>query len=219
MAQNEIKKVTIIDYQLGNLFSVEQACNTIGLNAKISSKKEDIINADALILPGVGAFIEAMKNLKNLDLISPIKDAVQQNKPIFGICLGQQLLFSESEEFGSGKGLDIIPGRIRKFSKEMTTERIKVPQIAWNKVYQFQKSWKDTALCELKDGEYMYFVHSYFVSPETEDSILTKTNYCGVEYCSAIQKNNIFATQFHPEKSSTKGISIYRNWGLKNQLL
>ena len=220
MENNNSKKVIIIDYQLGNLFSVQQACKAVGLNASISSLKSEINSADALILPGVGAFIEAMNNLKNLDLIDSIKEKVNvQKTPLFGICLGQQLLFTESEEFGSGKGLDLIPGFIKKFSKDLTTEKIKVPQIGWNQIYKNKMGWENTALRDLNERDFMYFVHSYFVKPNSEDVILTKTNYCEIEFCSSIQKDNIFATQFHPEKSSTKGLSIYKNWGLLNNLL
>jgi len=217
MSQN--KKVTIIDYQLGNLFSVKQACDTIGISATISSDSKDIEEADAIILPGVGAFIEAMNNLDKLDLVNPIKDYVGAGKPIFGICLGLQLLFSESEEFGSGKGLDIIPGLIKKFPAIKNGKKIKVPQIAWNQVYEDKKSLANSPLKDLTAREFMYFVHSYYVEPLEESSVLTKTNYEGLEYCSSIIENNIFATQFHPEKSSEKGLSIYKNWAISNRLL
>jgi glutamine amidotransferase len=217
MSQN--KKVTIIDYQLGNLFSVKQACDTIGISATISSDSKDIEEADAIILPGVGAFIEAMNNLDKLDLVNPIKDYVGAGKPIFGICLGLQLLFSQSEEFGSGKGLDIIPGLIKKFPAMKNGKKIKVPQIAWNQVYEDKKSLANSPLKDLTAREFMYFVHSYYVEPLEESCVLTKTNYEGLEYCSSIIENNIFATQFHPEKSSEKGLSIYKNWAISNRLL
>lgn len=217
---NNIKKnVVIIDYQLGNLFSVKQACDTVGINAKISSKRDDIINADALILPGVGAFIEAMNNLKKLGLDTAIKDKVNNGSPLFGICLGQQLLFTESEEFGAGNGLDLIPGVIKRFPKKLEDRRIKVPHIAWNTIYPSGQKWDDTPLFELDKNEFMYFIHSYYVKPTIDTCILTKTNYDGVEFCSSILYKNIFATQFHPEKSADKGISIYRNWALINNLL
>lgn len=212
------KSVVIIDYQLGNLFSVKQACDTVGINARISSSKQDVVMADALILPGVGAFNEAMKNLKNLDLILPIKEKVRAGTPIFGICLGQQLLFTESEEFGVGGGLDLIPGLIKKFPNESNERKIKVPQISWNTIYQSALSWSDSPLKEIKNHEFMYFVHSYYVKPETNAFILANTNYEEVEYCSSVMKDNIFATQFHPEKSATKGLSIYNNWAWLNNL-
>lgn len=213
------KNVVIIDYQLGNLFSVKQACDTVGIHAKISSKREDVLNADALILPGVGAFIEAMNNLKILGLDSAIKDKVNNGIPLFGICLGQQLLFTESEEFGAGNGLDLIPGIIKKFPVLLEGQKIKVPHIAWNTIYPNGHKWDDTPLFELDKNEFMYFIHSYYVMPTIDTCILTKTNYNGVEFCSAIRYKNIFATQFHPEKSANKGISIYRNWALINNLL
>lgn len=213
------KNVIIIDYNLGNLFSVKQACDTIGINARISSDKQDIINADALILPGVGAFIEAMHNLEELDLVDAIKDQVNAGKPLFGVCLGLQLLFSSSEEFGSGKGLDLIPGIIRKFPAAYNDKKIKVPQIAWNKIYSYKQGWEKSPLFNVPENEFMYFVHSYYVDPAEESCILTNTNYEGLEYCSGILKDNIFATQFHPEKSAEKGISIYKNWATINNLI
>lgn len=213
------KKVVIIDYNLGNLFSVKQACDTVGMNAKVSSNKEDIDEADALILPGVGAFIEAMQNLEALDIVNVIKDNVKNGKPIFGVCLGLQLLFTKSEEFGSGEGLNLISGTIRKFPSAVEEKKIRVPQIAWNKIYRKDQSWNKTALKDLQQNEFMYFVHSYYVDPEHDSCILTQTNYEGVEYCSAISQDNIFATQFHPEKSAEKGISIYKNWAILNNLI
>ncbi|MBW3546206.1 MAG: imidazole glycerol phosphate synthase subunit HisH [Bacteroidetes bacterium] len=215
------KKVLILDYHLGNLFSVKQACDHVGIHADITSDKNLIEKADAFILPGVGAFIEAMKNLEHLDLIAPLKDAVKAGKPLFGICLGQQLLFTESEEFGARKGLDFISGSIRKFSKgNQAGERIKVPQIGWNKIYKGQNDWLNTPLQDIEEDDYMYFVHSYFVQADNKENILSLTNYEGIEYCSGVIKSNkIVATQFHPEKSGAKGLSIYKNWALQHNLI
>ncbi len=213
------EKIVIIDYQLGNLFSVKQACDTVGMNAIISSKKDDIINANALVLPGVGAFKEAMNNLNNLDLIDSIKKKVKSGTPLLGICLGLQLLFSESEEFGSTKGLDLISGKIKKFSSDKDGKKIKVPHIAWNQVYSKDQSWHETPLRNLREYEFMYFVHSYYVQPDNVDCILTNTDYSGIEFCSSVIQNNIFATQFHPEKSAEIGLSIYKNWSLMNDLI
>lgn len=216
---NGKRNVIIIDYQLGNLFSVKQACDTVGINAEISSDRTQVLNAEALILPGVGAFIEAMNNLKKMGLDTAIREKVLNGTPIFGICLGQQLLFTESEEFGAGKGLDLIDGLIKRFPEKIEERKLKVPQIAWNTVYKYHQDWNNTALSEIKNNEFMYFIHSYFVKPVDESCILTKTNYDGVEFCSSILKDNIFATQFHPEKSANKGISIYKKWALINNLL
>ena len=219
MSNIDKKNVVIIDYKLGNLFSVQQACEAVGLNAKISSNKEDVINADALILPGVGAFLIAMTNLKELGLAEAIIEKVNNNTPLFGICLGLQLLFSESEEFGAGKGLDLISGVIKKLPDNLENRKIKVPHISWNTIYKFEQNWSKTPLRDLINDDFMYFIHSYYDMPSDNACILTKTNYDGIEFCSAVTKNNIFATQFHPEKSADKGISIYKNWALINNLL
>ena len=216
---NNLKKVVIIDYQLGNLFSVKQACDSVGMNALISSKSEDILNADALILPGVGAFIEAMNNLKKFELDGAIQNKVTRGTPIFGICLGQQLLFTESEEFGAGKGLDLISGIIKRFPETIDERKVKVPHIAWNTIFKLNQEWDISPLSDLNNNEFMYFIHSYYVKPSNDACVLTLTNYDGIEFCSSILKNNIFATQFHPEKSADKGISIYKNWALINNLL
>lgn len=210
------KKIVIIDYGLGNLFSVKHACDCFGENTIISSEKDDVINADGLILPGVGAFGEAMRNLDRLDLVNPIKEFIQTGKPFLGVCLGMQLLFSESEEFGSTQGLGIINGVVKKFPPSSARgNQLKVPQIAWNQIYKHNATsslWNKSPLKGTKDGEYMYFVHSFFGTPESESNILTTTHYEDFEYCSGVVKNNVYATQFHPEKSGGHGIKIYQNW-------
>ena len=208
----ETGKVVIIDYQLGNLFSVQQACIHIGLIPEITNDKETIINAKAIILPGVGAFGNAMKNLEKFDLVMPLKELAASRKPIFGICLGMQLLFEESEEFGKNKGLGIIAGTIRSFPINYEGKKIKVPHIGWNTIYNNNREWKGTPLEKTKQNEFMYFVHSYYAQPSKIDSILTFTDYCNINYCSSIISENVFATQFHPEKSSLKGLEIYREW-------
>lgn len=215
------KKVVILDYQLGNLFSVKQACKKVGLNAIISSEKSDILEADAVILPGVGAFMEAMSNMRALDIIEPLTDFVAGGKPLFGICLGQQLLFTESEEFGIERGLNFISGSIRKFPMQnKKQERIKVPQIGWNQIRTSGNDWHNTPLQDVQDGEYMYFVHSYYVVPEHSENISSVTNYEGLNYSSSVIKSpNIFACQFHPEKSGEIGVNIYKRWAKLNNLI
>lgn len=209
------KKVAIIDYQLGNLFSVEHACEVVGLSPVITSDKDQIISADGLILPGVGAFGNAINNLRRLDLIRPIKDCAVSGKPLLGICLGMQLLLTESEEFGNYGGLDIISGSTKKFETKSINKRIKVPHIGWNKIFRLkeaQSKWNDTPLRGRNNGEYMYFVHSYFAVPNSTTEVLSITDYEGIEYCSSMKKKNVFATQFHPEKSGLNGLKIYQNW-------
>lgn len=215
------KKVVIIDYQLGNLFSVNQALVNIGIAPDISSDPEKIKTADAIVLPGVGAFGDAMDNLNRLGLSEPIKKFVAEGKPFLGICLGLQLLFTESEEFGASKGLDIVPGIVKRFSnKDNNGDLVKVPQIAWNTIQRpASVSWDNTPLFDIEDGEDMYFVHSYYVLPNKNSCVLTNTQYGGITYVSGIFQNNIFACQFHPEKSATEGIKIYKNWAVQNSLI
>lgn len=210
--------ITIIDYQISNLFSVKHACDHLGLQAEISSDKQKLLESDAAILPGVGAFGDAMRNLKTLDLIGPVKEFIASGKPFMGICLGLQLLFSESEEFGQHKGLNIIPGKVTKFSAKNTLGKIvKIPQIGWNQIYEQEKGkWEYSPLAATANHECMYFVHSYYVSPSDKKVVLSLTEYQGIEYCSSIFYKNIFASQFHPEKSGKEGVKIYHDW-LKTQ--
>lgn len=209
--------VIIIDYGMGNLFSVKLACEKVGMSAKISSSAKEIMNADGIILPGVGAFGDAMDNLIRSDLISPIKNYINTNKPFMGICLGLQLLLTESEEFGLHKGLDIIPGRVVRFPEKNKDKVIlKVPQVGWNQISWVKEinenKWLDSPLKGVADGEYMYFVHSYHAVPANNEYVLSVSNYGGFTYTSSLQKGQIFACQFHPEKSGNKGLYIYKNW-------
>lgn len=204
-------RVAIIDYKMGNMFSVKNAFEKIGVMAEITDDVNYIINADALVLPGVGAFRSAMKHLEENNLVDIIKAFIETGKPFIGICLGLQLLFDESEEFGSTKGIGIIRGKVQRFPDEINGRKIKVPQIEWNQIKRKSIDWKDTELKNIIEGEYMYFVHSYYVIPEDDSIILTTSNYEGIEYCSAIKKDNIVAFQFHPEKSGHKGLQIYEN--------
>lgn len=207
-----MKKILIIDYNAGNLFSVVHACKKIGLEPFVSSNKNDFKKADAAILPGVGAFAEAMKSLQELDLVHSIKDFIKEGKQFMGICLGLQLLFTESNEFEKTEGLDIIKGEIKKFPTNTDSETFKVPHVGWNRIIMNNKIFKKSPLKDIKDKEYMYFVHSYYAKAIENDLILTKTQYAEVEFTSSILKDNIFATQFHPEKSGEAGLSIYKNW-------
>ena len=215
-----MKKIIIIDYKLGNLFSVKQACNSIGLNTKISSIREDILNADGLILPGVGAFNEAMYNLGSMGIIDAIKQRVKVDKiPLFGICLGMQLLFSESEEFKSSLGLNLIQGSIKRIPKNYKGIKMTVPHIAWNIIHKENIDWKYSPFSNLSNQQYMYFIHSYYAKPNKDSYILSTTKYNDFTFCSAIIKNNIFATQFHPEKSGKKGLNIYKKWAISNNVI
>lgn len=208
------KKVVIIDYNLGNLFSVQQACRHLGADAIITSDKQELLAADYAILPGVGAFGDAMETLHQLDLVSPIHDFIQSGKPFMGVCLGLQLLFSESEEFGNHKGLNVIEGITRRFPPKGTEgEILKVPQIEWNQISHYNgNSWDNSPLRDCSEGEFMYFVHSYYVLPANNEFILSTTTYGGLTYCSSVGHKNVFACQFHPERSAEHGLKIYRSF-------
>lgn len=204
-----MKKVSIIDFDGGNLFSVIQACKHVGIEATVTNDFNEIKTSDGLILPGVGSFPHAMKILNSKKLVTPIKDFIKSNKPFMGICLGFQLLFSKSSEFENCDGLDIIKGTVNKFN--FNNKKCKVPQIGWNKIYS-ESNWLDSPLNKIVNDEYMYFVHSYFVDPLNKNEVLSYTKYENFKYCSSIKKNNIFATQFHPEKSGLEGLKIYKEW-------
>lgn len=207
-------KVAIIDYQMSNLFSVEHACEHVGLQPKVTSKKSELFNADAAILPGVGAFGDAMKNLDRLDLSQAIHTFIASGKPLLGVCLGLQLLFQKSEEFGTHMGLGIVEGTVEKFPATTADgKKIRVPQIGWNTIFQPPGVlWAHTPLRRLPSNSFMYFVHSYYVVPKNPKIITSITEYEGTSYCSSIQQGNIFACQFHPEKSGTDGIKMYEDW-------
>lgn len=205
------KKIAIIDYSLGNLFSVEQALKQCGADVFISNDPDRILAANAIVLPGVGAFAEAMKYLKSNKLDIAIKESVAKGNPFLGICLGMQLLFNSSEEFGATEGLGLIEGEIKKFVRH--EEKLHVPQVGWNTIHEpVTAAWKNSPFCDLKDKDYMYFVHSFYAKPKHNADMLSQTTYGGITYCSSVKKNNIMATQFHPEKSGEKGLSIYKNW-------
>ena len=206
---NSSKNIVIIDYEMSNLFSVVRACQKVGFNPVVTNDHKMIKKADAIILPGVGAFSQAMKNLIKLDLINPILNHVKMGKPIMGVCLGMQLFFEKSQEFGNHPGLGLIKGDVIKFRKNSKFD--KVPQIGWNRI-KFKKDKENKFFNGLSSINYMYFVHSFYVVPTNKKVVFSTTDYNGVEYCSSILKDNIFATQFHPEKSGELGLLIYKNW-------
>lgn len=206
--------VAIIDYGMGNLFSICKVCQHVDLDAIVTFDKEVIEKSSGIILPGVGAFGDAIENLRKLDLISVLRDAIKANKPFLGICLGMQLLMTESEEFGIHKGLNIIKGKVIKFPmRNIHNEQIKVPNIGWNKIiFDRPLSIMSRILKNVESEEFMYFVHSYYIQPFLDEHVLTMTNYCGVDYCSGLARGNLYAFQFHPEKSGIHGIEIYKNF-------
>lgn len=208
------KKVVIIDYGHGNLYSINQACKHLGYNPIISSSEEDIINADSLILPGVGAFKVAMDELNNKNLIQPIKEFVKKGNYLMGVCLGMQLLFDSSEEFGKNEGLGLVEGEIKKFPSTYDNKKIRIPQIGWNNIFEEHNinKWENSPLKEITKNDYLYFIHSYYATTKNSKFVLSYSDYEGIKYCSSVQKENVFGFQFHPEKSGEKGLTIYKNF-------
>ncbi len=201
-------KVAIVNYGAGNIFSVEQACRKVGFECIISSDPDVIRSADAIILPGVGAFGDAMKRLDERGLVTELATFVDSGRPLLGICLGMQLLYSTGEEFGLHQGLDLIKGKVRRFPDSVPG--YKIPQIQWNAV-NFHED-KSRLFAGLPSGEPMYFLHSYYAAPDGTDYFQATANYAGIEYCCALEEANIFAVQFHPEKSGEQGLEIFRNF-------
>ena len=196
--------IAIVDYKMGNLASVRKALEYMHRECIITSNPTVIAGADALILPGVGAYAPAMQALKEKGLDTAVKDFASSGKSVLGICLGMQLLLSESEEGavdGNIKGLGLIPGTVKKFPADKTVDQgLKVPQMGWNKLTDVKGSL-------LRDGDYVYFVHSFYCDPEEKEDAAAYTEY-GIKYACALEHGNIFATQFHPEKSGEAGLQI-----------
>jgi len=208
------KSIAIVDYGLGNLFSIKNACEFSGLAATITSSAYDLEKASAVILPGVGAFGEAMRHLKKLDLVIPLRDLAASGKPLVGICLGMQLLMSESREFGANKGLEIIQGEVLPFNEKLSLSDFKVPHIGWNCIYHenddARSKWCNSLLCNVPENAMMYFVHSYYCEPYQPEVVLSKTRYGGITFCSSFSSGNVHAFQFHPERSGREGLLIYK---------
>ena len=207
-------KVAILQYNAGNTQSVIYALQRLGVEPIVTDDKELLLSSDKIIIPGVGEASSAMKYLKEKQLDKLI---IEFKQPTLGICLGLQLLFEESEEFGANKGLGLVKGVVKKFPNHFgDNNNIKVPQICWNTIAKPDNVnadfWENMPLSDIPEHSFMYFVHSFFVAPTEKQDIATETTYENIKYCSAIKKNNIFATQFHPEKSAKLGLQLYKNW-------
>jgi glutamine amidotransferase len=195
--------IAVVDYGRGNLGSVEKAFDRLGMPAIITEDPAVVADAEALVLPGDGAFHDAMGRLQALNLVGPLRDCLDSGRPFLGICLGYQLLFSESEEFGEGKGLDVIPGAVRRFPSGL-----KVPHMGWNQV----EHRGDLVLFDgIPSGADFYFVHSYYPDV-SEPSLAVATCTYGITFAAAIGRGALFATQFHPEKSQRWGIRLLENF-------
>lgn len=205
-----MKEIAIIDYGRGNVRSVQKGFELVGYKAVITRDKTRIKEARAIVLPGVGAFRDCMENLERFALIDPILESIKCGKPFLGICLGLQLLFSESEEFGTSQGLNIFQGKVQAFPSNTPAMReLKIPHMGWNTIRIRRPS---LLFLEIPDDSYFYFVHSFYVNPEDLELVCTETEY-GITFVSSIQKGNVFGTQFHPEKSQTLGLQILKNFG------
>jgi glutamine amidotransferase len=196
--------IAIVDYGMGNLKSVEKGFKKVGIDAIVTSSPGIVDNAEAVVLPGVGAFRDCIKNLTDLSLTEAVITSINKGKPFLGICLGLQVLFSESEEFGTCKGLDIFRGKVVRFQ-----QGLKVPHMGWNTVSIVNRP---PILSGIEDNAYFYFVHSFYVVPEDEQIIATTTDY-GATFTSMVWKDNVFATQFHPEKSQGLGLKVLAGFG------
>ncbi|MFC1593701.1 imidazole glycerol phosphate synthase subunit HisH [Candidatus Omnitrophota bacterium] len=197
--------ISIVDYGTGNLRSVQKALEAVGATTEITSDCAQIQAADKLVVPGVGAFGQAMQKLTDMKLVPVIKEFIASNRPFLGICLGLQLLFQKSEENTSLKGLSVFPGKVRRFRK------LKVPHMGWNQIKIADSKKNDPIFKGLDDKVNVYFCHSYYIEPKDTSVVATTTDY-GVAFTSMIADNNIWAMQFHPEKSQTVGLQILKNF-------
>jgi glutamine amidotransferase len=204
--------VAIIDYGMGNLYSVHHACRTVGLDATVTERGAEILSADAVILPGVGAFGSAMSNLRRKGLASVLREVADGGTPLVGICLGMQLMMSESSEFGCHTGLGFVPGRVVRLHEPREGDRVlKVPHVGWRRVRQGKPWERGSLLAGLGDGQFMYFVHSFHCVPDDAGVIEAVADYGDTRFCAGIRRDNLTGFQFHPERSGAAGLAVYRN--------
>ncbi len=197
--------ITIVDYQMGNLRSVQKAIEKVGGEARISSDPTEIATAEKLVLPGVGAFGDAMAEIRRRDLANPIQDFIASGRPFLGICLGLQLLFERGYEHGEHEGLGVLAGDVVRFD---LPHSFKVPHMGWNTVSKRQQA---PILADTEEGSHFYFVHSYYVRPSDPSIVALQCNY-GIDFCAMVWKENLYATQFHPEKSQANGLNLLRGF-------
>ncbi len=211
--------IVVIDYGMGNLRSVSKALESLGAKVRVSNDPQDVARADKVILPGVGAFPAAMRELAARALIEPIKTAIGSGKPYLGICLGLQLLFESSEEGERARGLGVLPGTVKRFSFDheprTTNHELKIPHMGWNQVSPQSPVHSPQRGCPLlkgiPDGSFFYFVHSYYANPKDRSVVALEADYGG-RFAAMVWRDNLYATQFHPEKSQTVGLKLLENF-------
>lgn len=205
--------IVIVDYGMGNLRSVQKALERVGGEARVSDRAEDVARAERLVVPGVGAFGDAMRALEDRGLVEPIREFVGRGRPVLGICLGLQIFFEESEETGTaeaaGRGLALFKGRVVRFGEEVARQGLKVPHMGWNAVEPVRPSSLFAGMPER--GVYFYFAHSYYADPADETVVVGRTEY-GIRFASVVARENVAATQFHPEKSQAAGLALLENF-------
>ena len=200
-----VEMIAIVDYGMGNLRSVQKAFERLGVDARICDRASDLASVEKVVLPGVGAFRDAIAELRRKEMVAPILEHLSADKPFLGICLGLQLLFDVSYEEGEWEGLAVIPGQVVRFSEETD---LKIPHMGWNCVDRVREH---PLLAGIPNDAYFYFVHSYYVAPTDESVIAGRTNY-GTDFVSCVSRGNLFATQFHPEKSQHVGLKLLKNF-------
>jgi len=206
--------VTVVDFGVGNLLNVVRACEFLGTHVTVTEKPEEVAQAERLILPGVGAFARAMQGLSERHLIEPLREFAKSGRPLLGICIGMQVMFNESLEFGSHAGMGLIPGQVTALPREDSNGRqLRVPQIGWAKITALpNRNWQNTPLETIEEGEDVYFVHSFAAQPSDPSHQLATYEFGGHAITAAVQRDNIIGYQFHPEKSAHVGLTILGNF-------
>lgn len=206
-------KITVVDYGIGNIFSVLRALEHAGSTPELSSDPDEIRSADRVVLPGVGAFANGMEGLRSRNLVEPLREFAKSGKPLLGICLGMQMLVDESEEFGTHQGLGLIPGKVVAIeARDEDGKRLKIPHIGWSPLTAPNADWSGSPLRDVPEGSSAYFVHSFTVVPASDESRLADTTYGDCRISAAVRKDNVSGCQFHPEKSGEVGLRIIRNF-------
>jgi glutamine amidotransferase len=211
------RRAVIVDYGMGNLYSVRRACEHVGLEAAITAAPDEVREADGVILPGVGSMPVAMEALDESGLGDALRVVAERGTPLMGVCLGMQLLMEEGSEFTMHRGLGILPGKVVRFpARDGNGGQLKVPHIGWNQVHRpsgySRDPWLETPLHATPEGEYMYFVHSYLVLPSEPNLCVGMSRYGGIEFCSVVARGSVFGCQFHPERSGPQGLQVYREF-------